>query len=286
MANRSSNTYQKIDTIFKRDANNIIMPYDALVSQELEFLRKYNVKFEATEKIDGTNMRIEVYRHLNYQDPQNDKMPNAVYFTMGIKGKSDDASIPSHLEKFMHETFILDKVLNALGLKEYIPIEEWEEHKWGILNDKTGIFEPDWQRIPEIYTLYGEGYGMKIQKGGNYLSNSVNFILFDVKVNNLYLNRPVMEEIADKLGVLHVPFIGEFTIDEAIAYVRKGFKSTIAENKDYDAEGLVLKTSIGLKTRLNERIIFKIKTCDWNKYFAKYGTYDKVDQPENLKYKL
>lgn len=32
-------------------------------------------------------------------------------------------------------------------------------------------------------TLYGEGYGAKIQKGGgNYLSNGVDFVLFDVRV--------------------------------------------------------------------------------------------------------
>jgi len=284
MGNRSANTYQKIDTIFKRDANNIIMPYDELVSPELEFLRKFNVKFEASEKVDGSNHRIEIYRNLNFQDPQNDSKPNAVYFTMAIKGKSDDANIPAHLEKFMKETFPLEKVLNALGLKEWIPVEEWEEHKWGTKNEKTGEFVPDWTRIPELYTIYGEGYGVKIQKGGNYISNGVGFIVFDVKVNNLYLNRPAMEEIADKLGAPHVPYMGEMTIDEAIAFVRKGFKSTIAENKDYDAEGLVLKTSLGLKTRMGERIIFKVKTCDWQRYFAKYGTYDKVDQPVNTKY--
>ena len=57
-SNRSENTYQKINTIFMRDANNIIMPYSGFVSPELEWLR--NCKFDATEKIDGTNMRIEV----------------------------------------------------------------------------------------------------------------------------------------------------------------------------------------------------------------------------------
>ena len=56
--NRSENTYQKINTIFMRDVNNIIMPYNDFVSSELEWLR--NCKFDATEKIDGTNMRIEV----------------------------------------------------------------------------------------------------------------------------------------------------------------------------------------------------------------------------------
>ena len=65
--------------------------------------------------------------------------------------------------------------------------------------------------------------------------------------------------------------MGQFTIDEAIEFVKKGFKSTIAENKDYDAEGLVLKSPDGIRTRRGERIIFKIKTCDFIKYKNKYG---------------
>ena len=56
------------------------------------------------------------------------------------------------------------------------------------------------------------------------------------------------------------------TIPEAIEYVKKGFKSTIAENKDYDAEGLVLKTPTGLLRRNGERLVTKIKTVDFRKY--------------------
>ena len=63
----------------------------------------------------------------------------------------------------------------------------------------------------------------------------------------------------------------DMTIPEAIDFVKKGFKSTIAENKDYDAEGLVLKTPDGLLLRNGERIITKLKTCDFQKYKAKYG---------------
>ena len=93
-----------------------------------------------------------------------------------------------------------------------------------------------------------------------------------------------MEIIAKKLGAPVVPYMGQFTIDEAIDFVRKGFKSTIAENPDYDAEGLVLKTPDGLMTRRGERIIFKIKTCDFKKYRAKYGTDAPIEQPQNPNY--
>jgi hypothetical protein len=72
--------------------------------------------------------------------------------------------------------------------------------------------------------------------------------------------------------------MGQFTIDEAIEFVRKGFKSTIAENKDYLAEGLVLTCPYGIKNRKGERIIFKIKHADFAKYKARYGTDGPVEQ--------
>lgn len=50
---------------------------------------------------------------------------------------------------------------------------------------------------------------------------------------------------------------------EAEDFVKAGFKSLIAENKDYIAEGLVLKAPCGLLNRRGKRIITKIKYCDY-----------------------
>ena len=252
---RSENTYQKINTIFKRDENNIIMPDAEFAIPELEWLR--NCKFDATEKIDGTNIRIEVVPTLNVMSSASHKN-DPFMFIVRYMGKTDNAQIPPHLLKHLEETYPKEKVLEALGLPEYIS----EEYR---LEKGYDTFE----NIP-MYTIYGEGYGVKIQKGGTYIKNGVGFIVFDVKVGNMYLLRPSMEEIALKLGAPVVPYMGQFTIDEAIEFVKKGFKSTIAENKDYDAEGLVLKTPNGLMTRRGERIVFKIKTCDFVKYRNKY----------------
>ena len=260
---RSPNTYQKINTIFKRDANNIIMPYDEFAIPELEWLR--NCKFDATEKIDGTSIRIEVIPTITDDG-------SLITFEVAYKGKTDNADMPKHLDAFLKETYPEDKVLASLGLSKVITQEVMNEKKWATFED-----------IP-MYTIYGEGYGIKIQTGGNYIRNGVGFIVFDVKVGNMYLLREAMESIAEKLGAPVVPYMGQFTIDEAIDFVRKGFKSTIAENPDYDAEGLVLKTPDGLRTRRGERIIFKVKTCDFRKYRAKYGTDDPVEQPQNLNY--
>jgi ATP-dependent RNA circularization protein (DNA/RNA ligase family) len=131
-------------------------------------------------------------------------------------------------------------------------------------------FHPEGKDVVPV-TIYGEGYGAKIQKGGNYIKNGVDFILFDIKVGKWWLNRESCEMVAADLGLKIVPLIGMMTIQEAIEYVRQGFKSTIAENKDYDAEGLVLKTPDGLLRRNGERLITKIKTADFRKYDAVYG---------------
>ena len=119
-------------------------------------------------------------------------------------------------------------------------------------------------------SIYGEGYGAKIQKGGGrYISNGVDFILFDVKINDFWLNRSNCEEIASNLGVNIVPLIGYMTIPEAAKIVEDGFKSLVSEDKDMYAEGLVLKTQNGLRFRNGERIITKIKHVDYVKYKLK-----------------
>lgn len=276
---RSENTYQKINTIFKRDANNVIMPYDEFAVPELEWLR--DCKFDAEEKVDGTNTRIEVTREFITSDIGNNI---GIKWNVAYKGKTDNAQIPKMLYAYLTTELTEDKVLNALGLSKemYVTDELMQEKTWSVLNTQFNVYELDETKIPKRYTLYGEGYGAGIQSGGYYRKDN-SFIGFDVKVDDMYLLRENRDEIFNKLGVNIVPFVGKFTIDEAIEYVKKGFNSNIAE-ETHLAEGLVLRTPMGLKTRKGERIIFKVKTCDFNKYFVKYGTYDKVDQPKNENY--
>ena len=276
---RSENTYQKINTIFKRDANNVIMPYDEFAVPELEWLR--NCKFDAEEKIDGMNIRIEVTREFITSDIGNNI---GIKWNVTYKGKTDNAQIPKLLYAYLTTELTEDKVLSALGLTKemYVTDELMQEKTWSVLNTQFNVYELDETKIPKRYTLYGEGFGAGIQSGGYYRKDN-SFIGFDVKVDDMYLLRENRDEIFNKLGVDIVPFVGKFTIDEAIEYVKKGFNSNIAE-EPHLAEGLVLRTPMGLKTRKGERIIFKVKTCDFNKYFVKYGTYDKVDQPKNENY--
>lgn len=223
--------YQKIQTLFKRDERNIIIP-DQFTYPEFEVLK--DLKWECTEKIDGTNIRIELESSGNPEDG----------IIMSFKGRTDKANIPEHLLTKLNWLFDRERLMEALNITD-------ETQDCNI-------------------TLYGEGYGAKIQKGGNYISNDVNFILFDVKVGKWWLDREAIKDIANKLGISAVPLMGYMTIPEAIEYVKKGFKSTIAENKDYDAEGLVLKAPCGLLKRDGERLITKIKTVDFRKYQLAY----------------
>jgi len=151
-----------------------------------------------------------------------------------FKGKGEKSEIPSHLLETLEELFTPNKMADVFS----------ETHD---------------------ICLYGEGYGYKIQKGHNYLPQSTNFTLFDVKIGDWWLTREGVEEIANNIGVNIVPILGVWKLEEAIEYVKKGFYSTIADNKNYIAEGLIMKPKTDLFNRKGERIVTKIKHSDFNK---------------------
>ncbi len=110
--------------------------------------------------------------------------------------------------------------------------------------------------------LYGEGYGAGIQKGGGLYRDIPGFVLFDVKIDEWWLEREAVWDIAAKLEVPKVPNVFEGTLLEAAEWVRKGFVSWIAEQERL-AEGLVLRPLVELKNRRGERVITKIKLKDF-----------------------
>lgn len=87
--------------------------------------------------------------------------------------------------------------------------------------------------------------------------------------------RDKVESIADALSIKVVPLVGYMTIPEAIEYVRRGFTSQIAADPTLPAEGLVLKTPIGLLDRTGHRIVAKVKTVDFRKLEAKQTRINK-----------
>ena len=149
-------------------------------------------------------------------------------------GKTDNAQIPTILIASLQDTFTNEKMKACFS-------------------DADNV------------CLYGEGYGKKIQKGGNYLPDRADFILFDVKAGEWWLNRDANEDIANKLEIGVVPIMGIWKLEEAIEFVKKGFKSTISDNKDYIAEGLIMKPVTELFNRKGERVISKIKYKDFTR---------------------
>lgn len=125
-------------------------------------------------------------------------------------------------------------------------------------------FFPQIDRLAEIFPeggcLYGEGYGPKIQKGGGNYRADADFVLFDVKVGDWWLQRDGIEDVAGKLALDVVPIIGRGTLADMIMMAQLGFKSTWG---DFEAEGIVARPTVELKSRNGARIITKIKHKDF-----------------------
>ena len=119
-------------------------------------------------------------------------------------------------------------------------------------------------RLAEIFPaggcLYGEGYGAKIQKGGGNYRYDQDFVLFDVRIGDWWLQRDDVEDVARKLGIDVVPVIGYGTLHDAVALAKKGIRSMWGE---FAAEGIVARPMTELNTRSGNRIITKIKSRDF-----------------------
>jgi hypothetical protein len=109
-------------------------------------------------------------------------------------------------------------------------------------------------------TLFGEGYGAGIQKGGAYRPD-VSFVLFDIRIGEYYLLRCDVEEIGTAMGLEVVPVVLRGSLWDAILTIQEGFKSTW--NEEHIAEGLVGTTPMGLLNRHGQRLIIKVKAADF-----------------------
>lgn len=114
--------------------------------------------------------------------------------------------------------------------------------------------------FPDGGCLYGEGYGARIQKGGGNYRADQDFVLFDVRVGDWWLERPTIEDVASAYGLDVVPIIGRGTLADMVAMAKAGIKSTWG---NFDAEGIVARPAVELKNRNGRRIITKIKSKDF-----------------------
>lgn len=163
-------------------------------------------------------------------------------YKVEFRGRTDKAELPKHL---------LDRLTEIFGGDE---AEELFEQTFG---EKTAV-------------LYGEGYGKKIQKDGEkYIADGCDFILFDVSVGDVWLNRDDVDDVAETFGIESVPVVGRGSLPDAIDYVKTHPQSTIG-TQEHEMEGLVCRPMMELKDKRGNRVIVKIKYKDF-----------KEDQNEN-----
>lgn len=215
--------YPKINSLWKRDERGRVIIGDYSQS-EYEFLAE--LPWEWTEKVDGTNIR------LGWAPWTGDLTVEL------IRGRTDNAQLPPHL------------LTRLVEIHTSLP---WRD----VFEDGSALEHDPNKHV----TLYGEGYGAKIQKGGgNYLPDRCDFVLFDVKVGRWWLRRPDVEDVARKLGVDAVPVVGTMTIPEAVELVRSdGF---VSQWRNASPEGLVGRPLVDLFDRRGERITTKVKARD------------------------
>jgi len=150
-----------------------------------------------------------------------------------IKGRTDKAQLQKELDETLRQKFTLELLA-------------------GQFPEPPGV------------TLYGEGYGRKIQKAGSlYLPDGTGFILFDVKVGSWWLKREDVYNIAEAMDIPHAAVLErEGSIFEAIEYVRSGPQSVLSAVPQV-MEGLVLRNPYGMLLRNGQRIITKLKVRDF-----------------------
>lgn len=160
--------------------------------------------------------------------------------TVTLGGRTDRAQIPASITD----------VIKTRGLLEP---GTWDR-KWPAVDSEN----------PPAVTLFGEGYGAGIQKGGGNYRSDVGFILFDVKVGDWWLRPEAVQEIAAEFGVQAVPFWGELTPGQAWGVIKSGGLRSAWPG--VEMEGIVGTPVVPLHTRRGDRVIMKMKARDWAEY--------------------
>ena len=202
-------------------------------------------------KIEGLFRRDEETKKLMYGEFRNPTIEflkdNKWEFTEKIDGTNisivwDGHKVSYHgrTERAQIPTQLLDRLIELFG---------------GDVNEQ--IFEQNFGERQVI--LYGEGYGAKIQNGGNY-KNTQDFILFDVMIGNNYQSRETVNDVAKMFNLEVVPIVLTGTIEEGINFVKGKPKSTIGTA---DMEGVVGRPQVELRDRCGNRAIVKIKVADF-----------------------
>lgn len=274
----SLQVYDKIQTLYKRyifDAskcpnkawtkfkNKIILGEFSF--KEASYL--FNCPWEATSKIDGTNSKIAFFPSTG---------------EIRVEGKTDKAE--SQHGQFEMLQAIGERIkpqLQAMFPKEsarFTPVKNKETNKVqyyleaaddAMIEPKAGFCGVQLEEVP-IY-IYGEYFGSGIQKcGSRYIQNGNDFLVFDIKQQGWWTPKDVRDALCKDLKLNTVPFLGVMTLKEIEDKVRAGFTTQFDRAADPTMleEGIVARPTIPLCDGSGNRIIVKVKYCDYIEYDA------------------
>ncbi|MFW6130107.1 MAG: RNA ligase family protein [Atribacterota bacterium] len=235
--------YPKINSLWKREMKG--NQKGKIIEGEYSCPEFKNIRlWRVSEKIHGRNTRIEFHVIVS--------KGKVSISNIEFKGRSDDSDIPSYFVKYLMDTFTPEQLSKMVLIR-------LDKHTEDPLDEEFDV------------TLYGEGYGAKMQKGGGRYRDNASFALFDVNINGWWLERENVEDIANKLDIDIVPEMGIMTEEEIISLVKntgyklKGFKSRISKDKTLDAEGIVARSYPLVLFKNGDPLMWKLKQEDFNK---------------------
>lgn len=223
------NPYKSIETLYERSKETNKLDFNKVRQAEWLHINQWML----TEKIDGTNIRVLV--------------TNA---GIEIKGRSNNASIPSGLEQNIR------KIFDHATIMQYF-----------LKGKKNASMPDDW-----CVTFYGEGYGPGITGSDkmNYRKQELGkgFRCFDVMFGESnWASVSEWQGLCESLNVptvVTVGFIGAIPIGELgarqmmedfCAYSPVAF---LEADVNIKAEGLVARPMVPLFNRHGERVIWKL----------------------------
>lgn len=134
----------------------------------------------------------------------------------------------------------------------------------------------------EEVVVYGEAYGGSCQKMSYMYGPELRFIVFDVFINNIWLDVPNMDEVATRLEQEVVPW-RKIVCDLAAIDNERDRPSEVAVRRGFTEEhireGVVLRPLVEMFNRYGERMIVKHK----HEKFGERKTPQKVEDPSKLK---
>lgn len=281
-------TYTKINTLYKRYQfkgtdcpnqkwlkfkNKIILGDFSNI--EAKYL--FDNLWEAYSKIDGTNSKIAFF-------------PSTGEIKIG--GKSDNAeSIHGQFEMLQAIAERIKPQLCHMFPKEsarFTPVKNKETNRVDyyypevmhipegclpVRGNKVDVMEVGGNYITELEEvpiyIYGEYFGSGVQKGGGrYIQNGNGFAVFDICQQGWWLPKENRDALCKGLNLETVPYIGVMTLRDIEQLVMTGFTTKFERAADPTLieEGIVARPVVPICDGRGNRIIVKVKYCDYIEY--------------------